>query len=513
MQGSGDVKSRFLCNYPEDQRISSQLLDFFYSELVYARSMPEKHTLWLISPWMGESNFDLSLRVGFEDFFPDNTITSITLSQILKRFLDYETRVNLVCKPPHTLFNIHGFHHYLRLEHKFHNIEESFQILQGIQGAMKSFSAEKQADITKARDETEKLKRIVGSLKIFKELEKRRAIGQGGVINFVQELKQYTPEQVRIYYNTRLHAKMVLGKYGGFIGSANITHSGLNFNDELFAYVTDQYLLQRLHYMASRFARAEGYPWKMVDDRYDIHRALEHEIEADMLDRILKSPLPSEMREILERVNLPLQSIEKGPSRSLVQSNLTGVGGTHEVELPEGGQQGSTPVVKVLPAQPQRNLPITDSYEFWFKLARWAKEQQHLTGEDRRFAYIVGEKIRDRTTFSHEELIRAIAIEKSATELGYPVMTPDQHLQPGASITHTRIIPTHDSMGLVQQPEFWFSLANWGKTTEKLSPWERHFVYNIGVLFRNKKLLSDRQIENALRISKDALENGFQPET
>ena len=67
-----------------------------------------------------------------------------------------------------------------------------------------------------------------------------QAKNQHAVLSFIQDLKEYGGQFVEVSYNYRLHAKILVGKFGGFFGSANITHSGFNYNDELFAYLTEE---------------------------------------------------------------------------------------------------------------------------------------------------------------------------------------------------------------------------------------------------------------------------------
>jgi hypothetical protein len=298
------MTSRFLCNYPQEERISMQVIDFFTAELIYARSRPEKHTIWIISPWIIESQFDLSERGTLDDFFPEYAESTIPLSGFIKKLLDYGTRVNFVCKAPHDLMNIHGFHRYLVLNDKFKKIGKLFDSIEDLQAGIPSFNSAAKERRTEVLQQTAKLRTIVDGFRRFKNGAMANAIGRSDVIAYVQSFKQYAPDQVRVYYNQKLHAKLLLGKFGGFFGSSNITYSGLNTNDELWSYVSDPEMLQQLHYHASRFAHAEGYGWKMSAERYSIQYAMEKLIEGYKLEEILTADLPDELYDVLDLVNL-----------------------------------------------------------------------------------------------------------------------------------------------------------------------------------------------------------------
>jgi hypothetical protein len=305
MQRGAGMTTRFLCNYPQEERISMQVVDFFTAELIFARSQPEKHTVWVISPWIIESQFDLSERGAMEDFFPEYAESTIPFSAFIKKLLDYGTRVNFVCKAPHDLMNIRVFHGYLVLNDKFKKIGDLFDSIQQLQvegmSSMTSGAREKKAEVLQ---QTAKLRSVVDGFRRYQNSAIHTAIGRSDVIAYVQSFKQYAPEQVRIFYNQKLHAKLLIGKYGGFFGSANITYSGLNTNDELWTYVSDPAILQQLHYHASRFAHAEGYGWKMSAEKYSIQYAMEKLIEGYKLEEILTADLPDELCDLLELVRL-----------------------------------------------------------------------------------------------------------------------------------------------------------------------------------------------------------------
>jgi hypothetical protein len=59
------------------------------------------------------------------------------------------------------------------------------------------------------------------------------------------------------------------------------------------------------------------------------------------------------------------------------------------------------------------------------------------------------------------------------------------------------------------QAEIWFSLSKWAKINGRFTPFDRKLSYNLGVLATRKKTLSPKQARNALRIMKQAKEEGY----
>ncbi len=57
--------------------------------------------------------------------------------------------------------------------------------------------------------------------------------------------------------------------------------------------------------------------------------------------------------------------------------------------------------------------------------------------------------------------------------------------------------------------EIWFALAKWSKENNRFTPFDRKLSYNLGVLANRKALLSPKQAKNALRILKQAKDEGF----
>lgn len=57
--------------------------------------------------------------------------------------------------------------------------------------------------------------------------------------------------------------------------------------------------------------------------------------------------------------------------------------------------------------------------------------------------------------------------------------------------------------------EVWFALAKWAKENNRFTPFDRKLSYNLGVLANRKAVLSPKQAKNALRILKQAKDEGF----
>jgi predicted DNA binding protein len=57
--------------------------------------------------------------------------------------------------------------------------------------------------------------------------------------------------------------------------------------------------------------------------------------------------------------------------------------------------------------------------------------------------------------------------------------------------------------------ETWFSVSKWAKENNKFTPFDRKLAYNLGVLSNRKSALTAKQARNALRILKQATDDGF----
>ena len=58
--------------------------------------------------------------------------------------------------------------------------------------------------------------------------------------------------------------------------------------------------------------------------------------------------------------------------------------------------------------------------------------------------------------------------------------------------------------------EVWFALSKWAKENNRFTPFDRKLSYNLGVLANRKVVLSPKQAKNALRILKQAKDEGFE---
>ncbi|TAE86685.1 MAG: hypothetical protein EAY81_05265 [Bacteroidetes bacterium] len=58
--------------------------------------------------------------------------------------------------------------------------------------------------------------------------------------------------------------------------------------------------------------------------------------------------------------------------------------------------------------------------------------------------------------------------------------------------------------------EVWFALSKWAKENNRFTPFDRKLSYNLGVLANRKAILSPKQAKNALRILKQAKDEGFE---
>ena len=58
--------------------------------------------------------------------------------------------------------------------------------------------------------------------------------------------------------------------------------------------------------------------------------------------------------------------------------------------------------------------------------------------------------------------------------------------------------------------EIWFALSRWAKENNRFTPFDRKLVYNLGVLANRKAILSVKQAKSAIRILKQAKDEGFE---
>jgi hypothetical protein len=60
------------------------------------------------------------------------------------------------------------------------------------------------------------------------------------------------------------------------------------------------------------------------------------------------------------------------------------------------------------------------------------------------------------------------------------------------------------------EAEMLFRMSKWGKDTNNLNPWQRKFIFNMGIQVKRNYKLSDKQ-QNALKLVSDlAISKGFE---
>jgi hypothetical protein len=305
----------FFVNYPETERISTWVFDFFCAELICARHT-ENHEMWLVCPWISDNSFDMSGRGPYEDLFPDSEGSQLSLLAVLKRFLDYGTKVHIICYPPHKLVYIRPIYDYCRTFRKLEELEQSLEHLTELH---KQIPNESEPQKIANRDIEVQIKDIRDRIKWFTRAKVQTSLRQSSrlpVLRFLKDLKQYRSELVHYYYNERLHAKIILGKTGAFYGSANITQSGLNYNEELASFTNDPDKMQDLHRVIQNLVYQPKTFWKWPEERYSYTRALQRDIEEYKLKEILVSSLPSEMAESLSLLGITYTPPKKNSSYS-----------------------------------------------------------------------------------------------------------------------------------------------------------------------------------------------------
>lgn len=81
----------------------------------------------------------------------------------------------------------------------------------------------------------------------------------------------------------------------------------------------------------------------------------------------------------------------------------------------------------------------------------------------------------------------------------------------GSSLNEAQLSRIQEANAI--EPKYWFTLANWAKTRDLLTPLERKAAFNFGTLrSRNRDFKTLKQAQYALKISERAKELGFQGE-
>ena len=228
------MEHKFLLNYPEDKgKISDDILDFFYSEILFTRANDD-HELWLVSPWITDSSFNLSERGEFTDIWSNYSNSSIKFTQILKNFLDYNSRINIVTRSPHRLISPYSFFDYQNYYNIFEEIDSNFENLKKEQQKIPEMSTNVRKTLKEIHENTEKLRQGIDQLKPFMNSFVQSIGSHSAELELLRDIKEYREENVDIYYNDKLHAKILLGRFGAYIGSSNITYSPILQPPSLF---------------------------------------------------------------------------------------------------------------------------------------------------------------------------------------------------------------------------------------------------------------------------------------
>lgn len=317
----------FLYNYPVESKISDRMFDFFCSEVLYALSKPKDQHLWIVTPWIGDSQFSTFSRGNISHLFPQSGGTFIMLSDILKRLLELGVNITLVCLPPHELLNLQCYRNYINIEKNLQDIiDNNKEILRLLNGF-----AEPTVDVgysireIKEREEN-LIKTAIDRCNSEMNSEKFRAMKNLYMFEFLKNLL-HAPgsEHLELVYNESLHAKIVVGKYGGFFGSANITYSGLNKNDELFAYITEESDLTILKEGAHSFSLKTNGKYGVYSSlKYSVISAFTKKglISEYQLNEWLKYPFPEEMLQMLEICGLPVSPQARPPAFVQIEEPL-----------------------------------------------------------------------------------------------------------------------------------------------------------------------------------------------
>lgn len=308
----------FLYNYPVESKISDRMFDFFCSEVLYALSKPKDQHLWIVTPWIRDSQFSTYSRGNISHLFPQSSGTFIMLSDILKRLLELGVKITLVCLPPHKLLNLQCYSNYIEIEK---NLQDILDNNKGILRLLNEFAeptVEVGYSLREIKEREEKIIKIATQrCNSEMDYEKFRSMQHLDMFEFLKNL-QNAPgsEHLELVYNESLHAKIIVGKFGGFFGSANITYSGLNKNDELFAYITDESDLYQLKEGARSFSEKSKEKYGVSSsDKYSPISAFTKasSISEYQLNEWLNYPFPEEMLLMLEICGLPVSPLARPP--------------------------------------------------------------------------------------------------------------------------------------------------------------------------------------------------------
>ena len=155
--------------------------------------------LFIVSPWIRNILFQTSVR-GDLRLALSHAPSRISLLKLLEEFLRRGGRVTIVCLPPHRLV----------YQRDVDSLVQFFRLREIMEDPDLKLALSSQID------------KATSSILVNKPM-----------IDFLATLKKKYGERVEIIYNERLHAKIYLGRQFAIVGSANITNSGFQYNDEI----------------------------------------------------------------------------------------------------------------------------------------------------------------------------------------------------------------------------------------------------------------------------------------
>lgn len=201
--------------YPEPAGIAPRIVDLMIGALT-----AEGATIWLVSPWMTDFDFDLQSRGVLLPYFGSER-TSVTFCELVK-LVARRNQVSVLLRPPHVLIG-RG------------DLARTVELLRA------------RAALAPAADDSA-VRAALALLEHETERIASSAVSQRGTIEFARTLRRHANISVR--FNPRLHAKIVTTPAAALVGSANLTWSGMNSNDEIMVQVDEPSAIAQLGAMA-----------------------------------------------------------------------------------------------------------------------------------------------------------------------------------------------------------------------------------------------------------------------
>ncbi|MEM1577078.1 MAG: phospholipase D-like domain-containing protein [Archaeoglobaceae archaeon] len=261
---------KLVFNY-EIATIKTALLDNLLNELALAKSGVHS-VLWLISPWIKDFEFSLRGRRSLAVLLGEPG-SSVSLLELLEKYSSYGGEIRLVSYPPHMLFDAEC-------------IQRIIQLLE----IRKELEKSKVPEIT--------LEELINVINKEINMLTEQVTTHVDVIRFQNSISTLPNSQV--YFNERLHAKIILGTNFSMIGSANITPGGFIRNDEVYLIVDDANILKEIKEFCENMIKPEGVRRYFVVNKnhYDIHKKIDKEL-LEQINMHLKE-IPLGIKEVLE---------------------------------------------------------------------------------------------------------------------------------------------------------------------------------------------------------------------